>query len=190
MTIRWFVKCFLSEGMSTIRHFVVLFCRLSLMLLDCRLKLRFMTTNMKGRNENHLGPTSRIRSSTLQGAKDDGRRGRVGSFSAKKNVVGWERMIFVCCVSCCVCCLKKGCRFSRSLLGLSRDLSHLQQRTRHFVHFSSVTWPRNFHHCIVSESLYTNFTNFFTVNVPFTFILIFLFLMHKSTFPLFSGIFF
>lgn len=87
------------------------------------------------------------------------------------------------CVVCRVVCVvgRKVADFQRSLLGLSRDLSHLQQRTRHFVHFSSVTWPRNFHHCILSESFFTNFTtNFFTVNVPFTFIPIFLFFMHKA----------
>lgn len=78
------------------------------------------------------------------------RGGRVESFSAKKCCR--ERMIFVCCV--CVV-WRNVADFQRSLLGLSRDLSHLQQRTRHFVHFSSVTWPRNFHHCImrVAESL-------------------------------------
>lgn len=81
------------------------------------------------------------------------RGGRVESFSAKKCCR--ERMIFVCCV--CVV-WRKVADFQRSLLGLSRDLSHLQQRTRHFVHFSSVTWPRNFHHCImrVAESLSTS----------------------------------
>lgn len=38
---------------------------------------------------------------------------------------------------------------------LSRDFSHLQQRTRQngiIVHFSSVTWPRNFHHCITAST--------------------------------------
>jgi hypothetical protein len=81
------------------------------------------------------------------------------------------------CVVLCVLFEERLPISQRSLLGLSRDLSHLQQRTRHFVHFSSVTWPRNFfHHCIVSESLCTNFTtNFFTVNVPFTFFPSFLF---------------
>lgn len=91
------------------------------------------------------------------------RRGRVGSFSAKKMLSGGSEWFL--CVVCRVVCVvwRKVADSQRSLLGLSRDLSHLQQRTRHFVHFSSVTWPRNFHHCIVSESLCTNFTtNFFT----------------------------
>lgn len=67
---------------------------------------------------------SDFRSLTLQGARDDGRP----SWSrwilfCEKNVVGWERMIFVCCVSCCVCCLKKGCRFSTLL---TRTLTRLE----------------------------------------------------------------
>lgn len=49
--------------------------------------------------------------------------------------------------------MKKGCRVSTLLPRLSRDLSHLHQRTRQngiIVHFSSVTWPQKFHHCIIA----------------------------------------
>lgn len=138
MTISWFVKCFLSKGMSTIRHFDLLLFRWSLMVFtfDYR-ELRFMTENWKvnwlvslpaavGMWRMYLQVQEELEMIVVI-SRDESFESYTKMLRFLRKMLLWSEWFF-----------EKRCRFSTLLLRLSRDSSHLQQRTRQngiIVHF-------------------------------------------------------